>query len=684
MSQPQPGRIVTFYSYKGGTGRSMALANIAWILASAGQRVLVIDWDLEAPGLHRYFYPFLADPDLVESDGLMDFFIKFAAAAVASDANADKTQEPSWFDPYSNLMYYAYSVDFAFPKPGCLDLVPAGRQDENYSTRVNGFNWDRFYTAFGGGVFLEAVKQKLRAEYEFILIYSRTGVSDTSGICTVQMPDDLIVCFTLNRQSVLGRSAVARSSAAQRRSPSSASGLRVWPVPMRIDDAEKQKRDRIQSLAMRVYDDLLAHVSDRERYWGSVGVRYQPFYAYEEVLAVFGDLPHLQGSMLSSMEAITSRLTGGQVTQLAAQSDTDRKIWLERYTGPVLIPPQTTLESQTSAAKDMHTPHRYLFNVSHAHVDAEGEHFGRFIIDLTNELRLLTGRAELLSWLDRSNLRGSQSYVEDLSRALDQSAMLLSIVTPSYMQSDVSQRELELFQAQMKPILPVVWIPVSQADAPAPLRGLQWFDTGMPESYRTQGLRQLSRLSRYRSDYLEMVSLLAQRIVELSVSRTTSAPGADDDPVFIRIQELANQYTEIRKRMLSGRVRTQHMERVAAEMRALAPDAYHLLNRCMASTSAGERLAAIAMLQIRPQPNYLEWLAKRVDPRTERPFVGYHAAVALRAAVRPLVTMHFGELQRCLESALVSVWDRPDPDRDRTLQLALSELQKQRKGAESG
>ena len=28
------GRILTFYSYKGGTGRSMALANVAWILAS--------------------------------------------------------------------------------------------------------------------------------------------------------------------------------------------------------------------------------------------------------------------------------------------------------------------------------------------------------------------------------------------------------------------------------------------------------------------------------------------------------------------------------------------------------------------------------------------------------------------------------------------------------------------------
>jgi MinD-like ATPase involved in chromosome partitioning or flagellar assembly len=50
-SPPIEGRIVTFYSYKGGTGRSMALANVAWLLAFSGKRVLVIDWDLEAPDL---------------------------------------------------------------------------------------------------------------------------------------------------------------------------------------------------------------------------------------------------------------------------------------------------------------------------------------------------------------------------------------------------------------------------------------------------------------------------------------------------------------------------------------------------------------------------------------------------------------------------------------------------------
>ena len=44
------GKIVTFYSYKGGTGRTMALANVAWILASNGLKVLVVDWDLDSPG----------------------------------------------------------------------------------------------------------------------------------------------------------------------------------------------------------------------------------------------------------------------------------------------------------------------------------------------------------------------------------------------------------------------------------------------------------------------------------------------------------------------------------------------------------------------------------------------------------------------------------------------------------
>src|SRR5688500_3118847 len=49
------GQVITFYSFKGGVGRTMTMANIAFITALNGYRVLVMDWDLEAPGLSYYF-----------------------------------------------------------------------------------------------------------------------------------------------------------------------------------------------------------------------------------------------------------------------------------------------------------------------------------------------------------------------------------------------------------------------------------------------------------------------------------------------------------------------------------------------------------------------------------------------------------------------------------------------------
>src|SRR5690349_24921325 len=76
------GKVITFFSYKGGTGRSMALANVAWILASSGKRVLVVDWDLEAPGLQRFFHPFIEMELLDATDGVVDILMDYARAAI--------------------------------------------------------------------------------------------------------------------------------------------------------------------------------------------------------------------------------------------------------------------------------------------------------------------------------------------------------------------------------------------------------------------------------------------------------------------------------------------------------------------------------------------------------------------------------------------------------------------------
>ena len=305
------GKIITFYSYKGGTGRSMALANVAWLLAMSGKRVITIDWDLEAPGLHRYFEPFIADKNLARSPGVIDFVLEFATAAVAGSSDNDS---PNWYLPYANLIAYAVSVNWNFDG-GCLDFVPAGRQDGGYPTRVNSFDWGQFYEKLGGGVLLETVKGRLRERYDYILIDSRTGVSDTAGVCTVQLPDELVVCFTLNRQSTLGASTAALSAVRQRQRPNST--FKVWPVPMRIETtSEKVRSERARALARIRFSGVLTHLSPQEEdaYWGDIEIPYFPFYAFDETLAIFADSPGLSSSFLTSMEKLGRRIAGESFT----------------------------------------------------------------------------------------------------------------------------------------------------------------------------------------------------------------------------------------------------------------------------------------------------------------------------------------------------------------------------------
>ena len=309
------GKIVTFYSYKGGTGRSMALANVAWVLASSGKRVLAIDWDLEAPGLHRFFEPFLADKSLELSTGIIDFVRDFATASVAPESTKDSksTADPGWYKEYADILAHAISIEWDFPAGGILHLVPAGRQDPVYAVRVNSFDWDAFYERLGGGILLERVKENLRGIYDFILIDSRTGVSDTSGICTLKMPDELVVCFTLNRQSIYGASSAARTAFRLRHSPSGDPMLKIWPVPCRVELFEKDRLEFASTLGRARFSGLMRQLSPEEedKYWGEIPVPYEPYYAYEEVLAALRDPPRQTGSMLAHMETIAAYLNGG-------------------------------------------------------------------------------------------------------------------------------------------------------------------------------------------------------------------------------------------------------------------------------------------------------------------------------------------------------------------------------------
>ncbi|WP_433534527.1 FxSxx-COOH system tetratricopeptide repeat protein [Micromonospora sp. CA-249363] len=301
--EPRQGRIITFYSYKGGSGRTMALANTAWILANNGFKVLAVDWDLESPGLHRYFHPFMKDQKLRQTEGLIEFFQRYRAATVTPDSS------PSWFDEVTRLGSATMSLNWVFPQGGVLDFMPAGKQDQRYSAKVSKFDWDHFWQELNGERFIDALAATMRREYDFVLVDSRTGLSDSAGICTVTLPDTVVDCFALSTQSVSGAVSVARSIARAKES------IKVYPLPGRVEPFEQAKLQRGRDYAQRKFRQYVDALGvEPDRYWRGVEVPYKPYYAYEEILAVFGDRPGEPSTPLSAFTALAGLLAGRDLT----------------------------------------------------------------------------------------------------------------------------------------------------------------------------------------------------------------------------------------------------------------------------------------------------------------------------------------------------------------------------------
>ena len=308
MTAEPTGSIVTFYSFKGGTGRTMALANVAWILAANGKRVLAVDWDLESPGLHRYFSPFLRREEIENSRGVIGLIQHFQDAVARHDSHGTELDVPA----HVGLAGHVLPLTWDFGGGGRLDLLSAGRISMDYASILAALNWDDFYEKHFGGAFLDALRAEMKRRYDYVLIDSRTGYSDVADVCTIHLPDVLVDCFTLNEQGIEGAATVARQVEDHRRN------IRILPVPMRLDPAERNKMDAGRSFAKQRFEGLPETIDQdtRDRYWERVFVPYQAYYNFEERLATFGDQPGSANTMLAAYEALTAELTRDDVTTL--------------------------------------------------------------------------------------------------------------------------------------------------------------------------------------------------------------------------------------------------------------------------------------------------------------------------------------------------------------------------------
>lgn len=234
-------RLVTFYSYKGGVGRTFSVANIAVLLAKRGKKVLVMDWDLEAPGLHRYFMEHLKPKQ--DSKGLIHLLCE-----------VESSQNANW---------RSYRGSIAIPECPPFDIITSGDSSSDYAERIRGFSWTEFFGRCHGGEVLDRWRQEWKSEYDFVLIDSRTGLTDTGGICTIYLPDILALVFSANEQSFgcgvqIARSAqIARQKLEVPRAP-----LAVLPLPGRFDGRDelneaKHWLDRFADELKIFYDDWL-------------------------------------------------------------------------------------------------------------------------------------------------------------------------------------------------------------------------------------------------------------------------------------------------------------------------------------------------------------------------------------------------------------------------------------------
>jgi MinD-like ATPase involved in chromosome partitioning or flagellar assembly len=451
------GEIMTFYSYKGGVGRSMTLANVACLLARRfSQKVLMIDWDLEAPGLHWFFQKRSAEqaqPDLEfqhkiqAQPGLIDLFQDLEQILQeVSDEDAVGVME--------RLDLERYIMSANVPELPNLWLLKAGRFDEEYSRRVNGFDWVGLYER--SPHIFQHFAQRFRQEYQYTLIDSRTGITDTSGICTALMPQKLVTVFTPNQQSLTGVLETARKATTYRKQSDDLNPLVVYPVPSRVETSETTLRSqwrkgtpenpgyqpRFEQLLQQIYDLPVCNLED---YFDNVQIQHFPRYAYGEEIAVLVEREVDRLSLTSSYLKLTEQLLS-----------------------PVLPWEYVNLETRVFDPQVKRSPFDVF--LSYRHQDRESV---RAIAQSLEE-------RGIRPWLDVEEILPGQIFTNILEQGIAQSGAIAIFIGENGI-GDWQTRELanvvEPLISRGKPIIPVL-LPTAQdvSHLPLFLKDFVWVD----------------------------------------------------------------------------------------------------------------------------------------------------------------------------------------------------------------
>ena len=171
-----------FYSYKGGSGRTVASANIGAALAKLGKRVLVVDMDFEAPGLHNVFEVENTDK-FKQNVGIQTYF--------KGEVSVDEVRERIVIDLASEG---DLSDVFRIPKGACcLYLMAAPRTSDIFTSVVD---IERK---------LKRLIKKLGKDHQidYVILDAASGIREAFAL-SIHACDRLAIFFRWSRQHLEG------------------------------------------------------------------------------------------------------------------------------------------------------------------------------------------------------------------------------------------------------------------------------------------------------------------------------------------------------------------------------------------------------------------------------------------------------------------------------------------------
>jgi tetratricopeptide (TPR) repeat protein/MinD-like ATPase involved in chromosome partitioning or flagellar assembly len=306
--------IFTFYSFKGGVGRSMTLANLAEMLHKRGLNVLMIDFDLEAPGLERYFD---TSEDLTEKRGVIDMVLSYKTLSSLSLPNITSEQQPTPEEFAKSIEPLANFISTIYPEQNGaagLYLMTAGRRPKDdykhFSESVSRLDWDDFYINCNGAMFFNWLRAEASRYFDVVLLDSRTGITEMTGICTYHLADVVIMFVAPNQQNLEGTLLIANGlrKRAEQDGTKRDRKLELLILPSRVDTSESTSVQDFKNRFLELMVPLLPTLKFENSPFDDLKIPYIARYAFYEKVAAREPELSVATEMLGAFNRILAAL----------------------------------------------------------------------------------------------------------------------------------------------------------------------------------------------------------------------------------------------------------------------------------------------------------------------------------------------------------------------------------------